>query len=320
MPRNRFPAKPFVKWAGGKSQLLSQLDRLLPKEVVKGELRNYYEPFLGGGAMFFHISNNYDLEHFVLCDVNQDLILAYDSVKCDLKNLVAALADLSYDYSGRDAADRSDMFYEIREEFNDTDYEEAVRAGEGTIRAAQFIFLNKTCFNGLHRVNKSGKFNVPFGRYVNPQILDKDNLVAVSSVLQNAELRIESYEALQCNIEKKSFVYYDPPYRPVSKTSSFTSYSCNGFQDTDQIKLSKVFKSNDRDDIYQMLSNSDAGDDFFENLYEGFQIAKVDAKRFINCDATGRGSIAEIVVCNYEAMEERNEIPLFLSRPDSVQR
>lgn len=305
-------AKPFLKWVGGKSQLIPQLEKHFPKNFKKKNIKEYYEPFLGGGAVFFYIAQKYakDLEKAYLYDVNQELISTYKVVQSHVLPLIDLLGELQDKYDKAPESDREELFYAIRKEFNselslvnDCKTEQSLLIK----RASQLIFLNKTCFNGLFRVNSKGEFNSPFGRYKKPKILDKPNLLAVSDVLKIAEIKQGDFSGLLADIKENSFVYYDPPYRPITQTSSFVSYSKFSFNDDDQRKLADLYKKLHEKKVYQLLSNSDSSatnpeDLFFQKLYDnkGFHFHKVYASRMINCDGSKRGKILELLITNYK--------------------
>lgn len=300
-------AKPFLKWAGGKSQLLPQFEKHLPQELVAGHITRYIEPFLGGGALFLATAQRYSIQQAYLTDINPELILVYRVVQQDVSELIAQLDEhqRSYDVRGEDA--RSDYFYSVREQYNaqraDVDFD--CYSSEWARRAAGMIFLNKTCFNGLFRVNARGGFNVPFGRYKNPAISDPENLRRVSALLQNAELHVAPFTACSQWATMETFVYFDPPYRPISPTSSFTSYSSHKFDDAAQVVLAEFFAQlHDQVGAKLMLSNSDPTeinpeDDFFTRLYGRFNIRQVWASRMINSQAGKRGKISELLIMNY---------------------
>ncbi len=300
-------ARPFIKWAGGKSQLLGQFAQHYPSELIDGKITRYVEPFLGGGAVFLDISQNYEIREAFLSDINPELILVYEVVKRDPHHLIELLMKHSNDYYSRIDKEREKLFYEIRLRYNEqnskTDYN--VFSREWISRAAYMIFLNKTCFNGLYRLNLKGEFNVPFGKYKNPAIVNNKKLSLVSHLLQNVTLRIGTFQDCKRYINDSTLVYFDPPYRPLSTTSNFTSYSKNKFADSDQIELADFFYQIDQTfDAKLMLSNSDPknidiSDNFFEELYAPFHIHRVHASRMINSDANGRGKISEILVTNY---------------------
>ncbi|HHM21657.1 MAG TPA: Dam family site-specific DNA-(adenine-N6)-methyltransferase [Bacteroidetes bacterium] len=299
-------AKPFLKWVGGKRQLLSQFNDLYPIELKLKKIKNYYEPFVGGGAVFFDIAQNYEVENAFLYDINGELILTYKVIQRDVSKLIELLYKHEKQYKKLDNEKRKKYYYEVREKYNterfNIDYN---KYSENWIpRAAQTIFLNKTCFNGLFRFNSKGGFNSPVGRYKNPKILDKSNLLNVSKLLEIATIKKADFREVKNDIKNNSFVYFDPPYRPISKTSNFTSYSKFNFQDHEQLQLAKLFHELDLQGHKLMLSNSDPkntdpNDDFFETIYAKFNITRVDAKRSINSDGNKRNSIKEIVVTNY---------------------
>ena len=268
---------PIVKWAGGKSKLLTQLVPLLPPGV---ELRRHVEPFAGGAAVFFALRP----ARALLCDVNPALIATYEAVRDEVDGVIEQLERLSREHDER-------AYYHVRERYN------RARKLSGAERAAIFIYLNKTCFNGLHRVNHKGEFNVPVGRYVNPRILNQDALRAASALLARCELRCTGFEALLAMARPGDFVYLDPPYEPVSETASFTAYAQNGFGRQDQLRLRDVLAALDRRGCRLMLSNSDVP--FIRDLYRDYRIDFVAAARAINSDASKRGPVQEVVVRNY---------------------
>ncbi|MEY4579284.1 MAG: hypothetical protein RL701_3987 [Pseudomonadota bacterium] len=270
-------ASPIVKWVGGKTRVLSQLVPLLPPGI---ELMRHVEPFVGGGALFFARRPTRAL----LCDKNAQLCATYEAVRDDVQGVIDCLQKLAV---GHDA----EHYYERRHRYN---FAEKLTRNE---RAALFIYLNKTCFNGLHRVNSRGEFNVPAGRYQNPRILDETLLRAASIELARAEVRCESFEALLAHAKPGDFIYFDPPYEPVSRTSNFTAYSPDGFTREDQTRLRDVYAALDRRRCKLMLSNSDVP--FIRDLYSQFHIDIVAAPRAINCDSTRRGLVSEVVVRNY---------------------
>lgn len=299
--------KPFLKWAGGKSQLLDVFDRFFPAKLKKGQMKKYFEPFVGGGAVFFHIKQNFSVKESFIYDINPELILVYQVIKHDVEKLINILARMKEHYLPLDEKGREAYFYDLRRKFNECreliDFD---NYGENWIsRAAWLIFMNKTCYNGLFRVNKSGFFNVPFGRYKNPGIFSRENLLNISNCLRETKIGNGDYSKIASDVCSGSFVYLDPPYRPISKTSSFTSYSCCDFDDTEQERLAEFFRSMDSKGVMVMLSNSDPKnrnqqDDFFEKLYRGYNIFRVPALRMINSRAEKRGKINELIITNYE--------------------
>jgi DNA adenine methylase len=268
---------PILKWVGGKSRILAQLLPLLPQGV---ELMRHVEPFVGGGALFFARRP----ERALLADSNPRLCATYEAVRDEVENVITQLRVLSQ-------AHAPEHYYAVRHKYN-----HATRLSSSE-RAAMFIYLNKTCFNGLHRVNRRGEFNVPAGRYQNPRILDEVLLRTVSRELARAELRCESFEALLARAKPGDFIYFDPPYEPVSRTANFTAYGQDGFDREDQTRLRDVYSALDRRRCKLMLSNSDVP--FIRDLYAKFRIDTVAAPRAINCDSTRRGLVSEVVVRNY---------------------
>lgn len=276
IPLRRRPA-PFLKWVGGKGRILAQLEPLLPPGV---ERMRHVEPFVGGGALFFHRMPRRAL----LCDVNPALIDAYGTIRDDVEAVIPHLEELA------EAHDK-DHYYAARERYN------TARNLSQAERVALFIYLNKTCFNGLHRVNRNGHFNVPAGRYKNPRIVDPAGLRAAAGVLARAELHEAGFEQVLRWAKPGDFVYFDPPYVPVSDTSNFTSYARDGFGPAEQRRLRDVFGELDRRGCKLMLSNSDT--DFVRDAYRAWRIDVVAAPRAVNCDARRRGKVTEVVVRNY---------------------
>jgi DNA adenine methylase len=293
-------AKPFLKWAGGKGQLLDEIERRLPNELLSGQINTYVEPFVGGGAVFFYIAQNYkSIKHFYLFDINGDLVGCYNAVKHDVESLIAELKSLQRRFFALRESEQEQFYFDIRKRFNSEKL-----SGFETKTAAKLIFLNKTCYNGLYRVNRNNEFNVPFGHYKNPTICDVKNLHAASEILRKVQILCSDFEDSDKYIDKRTFVYLDPPYRPISPTASFTSYSKDDFSEKDQVRLSKFCRRIDIKGAKFLLSNSDPQnenhrDRFFEDQYKGFNIDRVKANRAINCKATGRGQINELLIINY---------------------
>lgn len=300
-------ARPFIKWAGGKRQLLSQLAHYYPQGLSDGSITRYVEPFLGGGAVFFNVAQHAHVGEFHLFDINPELILVYKVVQREPEALIERLLQYRDQYKTSTVKERERLFYQVRSAYNSQrPHIDFCRFSDAWLdRAAYMIFLNKTCYNGLFRVNSKGLFNVPFGRYVRPSIVDVDNIQRVSALLQLAHLDVGSFDTCRPHIHDRSFVYFDPPYRPLSATSCFTSYAVGKFGDADQADLATFFANVDRSsNASLMLSNSnprnaDPSDDFFDKLYAPFQIRTVYAKRMINRKANGRGKISELLITNY---------------------
>jgi DNA adenine methylase len=299
-------ARPFLKWAGGKTQLLKQFSQRLPPEMNNGEITHYVEPFVGGGAVFFYLGQRFSFDRSSIFDANEELILAYRVIKKFTKKLIHELESLESAYIPKSDEDRERLFYHVRDSFNKKKPEINFQKydAEWVPRAAQSIFLNRTCFNGLFRMNRKGEFNVPFGRYKNPQILNKDNLNDVAALLKTTSIILGDFTRCKKFVDNTSFVYLDPPYRPLNDTSSFTSYAKDGFSDTDQCRLAGFFKELDKKGAKIMLSNSDPrnenpDDSFFDELYAEYTIERVPAKRSINCNGALRGEINELIITNY---------------------
>jgi len=300
-------AKPFLKWAGGKSQLLYEFDTRFPIDLAQGTRSKYVEPFVGGGAVFFYVAQLFPIQESIICDINTELILTWKVVKQDVTSLIELLQDMQKQYDDSDDAKRVEMFYTVRDELNreqkSFDY---TTYGEKTIRrASQLLFLNKTCFNGLFRLNSKGGFNVPFGKYKNPTIVNEKNLKKVSELLVHTTIIQGDFSKCLEYINEQTFVYIDPPYRPLNKTSSFTGYSQDGFSEQDQVRLCDFFGQVNKTGAKVMLSNSDPrnenpDDHFFDDLYKDYLIERVQAKRFINSVGDKRGEINELIIRNYQ--------------------
>ena len=303
--------RPFLKWAGGKTQLLSQFEKLYPPELKQGKINRYIEPFVGSGAVFFEIAQKYSVKSVYLYDINVELVIAYKVIQQNPTLLIEQLAELSKEYKRLEDKKRKAYFYQTRDRYNfqkhQIDY--TCFAEDWIARAAMLIFLNRTCFNGLFRLNSKGEFNVPHGSYKNPRILDAENILNVAQLLQMAQIQAGDFELCANIVDENSFVYFDPPYRPISKTSSFTSYSKFDFDDKEQIRLAQFFARLDKEyDAKLMLSNSDptnedSSDTFFADLYKDYCIQKVSANRMINSNGDKRGRIRELLVANYETIE-----------------
>lgn len=293
-------AKPFLKWAGGKGQLLNQLSEHLPARIHR-EPFTYIEPFVGGGAMLFFMLQHFgNIKRAIINDVNEDLILAYQTIKNDVETLICRLETVEKDYLKIDLNQRSNLFYEIRERYNQ-------HIGDNIERVSQLLFLNKTCFNGLYRVNKKGLFNVPFGKYSNPTICNAEVLRSDSQLLQSAKVEICQGDYTQTleHVDGLTFFYLDPPYRPLDATSSFTAYAKGDFNDDDQRALADFCHQLSDIGCLWMESNADCSaknpeDTFFEDLYRNYRIERVYASRFINANPNKRGKLTELLIKNYE--------------------
>ena len=289
-------ARPFVKWAGGKNQLLNEIRKKYPDNINK-----YCEPFVGRGAVLFDILNTFHCDEILINDINADLISTYRQIQNNVENLIDCLKSYQDIFLTADIQQRKLIFSQKRERFNSL--KSHLTAENELERASLFIFLNKTCFNGLYRVNRKGMFNVPMGAYKNPVICDCDNLRSVNIALQNVIIRCGDYHQCYDFIDSDTFVYIDPPYRPLTLTASFTSYSENGFNDEEQILLEKFVQSLSEKEASVLISNSDPkntdeNDNFFDELYQSYHIDRVFAKRMINSCGSNRGAVKELLISN----------------------
>lgn len=296
--------RPFVKWVGGKSKLIPQMEQYYPKELKENKIDVYIEPFVGGGAILIDILKKYNIKKTYAFDINKNLINCYNIIKDKVESLVLELKKLEEEYLKLDDENRKEYYYDIRKKYNSINVENEKEALEKT---TYFIFLNKTCFNGLYRENRRGQFNVPVGKYKNPTICDEKNLIELSKLIKNVTFINGDYRESYKYIEENTFIYFDPPYRPINKTSSFTSYSKEDFNDENQKELGEYFrKINDNNsNVKLMLSNSNPKnnneeDDFFEQIYNGFKINEIKANRMINSNKEKRGKISELLITNYE--------------------
>ena len=290
--------KPFVKWVGGKSQLIGELEKYLPP-VGEKVLTKYAEPMVGGGALLFAVLAKFSIKQIYISDINSELINAYNAVKFNVETLIQSLTDIQSEYLKLDETERKNFYYCARNKYNSLELNEQTKIEKATL----FIFLNKTCFNGLYRVNKKGQFNVPMGAYKKPVICDEKNLRNVSKALKNVTIVCGDYSLSKEFIDKNTFAYLDPPYRPISETSSFTAYSANAFDDAEQIRLARFIDEINAVGAKIVLSNSDPQNDnpedtFFEELYKAYKINKVEALRMINSNSDKRGKIKELLICN----------------------
>lgn len=293
--------KPFVKWAGGKSQLLDNIRAKFPSEFG-GTINKYAEPFVGGGAVLFEVLLHTNVNQVFINDSNKDLMNCFEQIRDNVKPLIELLESMEKEYLPLEMEDRKAYYYKKRTLYNNLKFNES--KDMAVARAACFLFLNKTCFNGLYRVNRHGLFNVPMGAYKNPTICDTENLLGVSSALQNVEICCGNFDCLDKFIDENTLVYFDPPYRPLKPTSNFTSYNMDEFKDEDQLKLAEYCHSLSARGVKIILSNSDPknvdeNDNFFDDLYADFNIQRVKAVRMINSKSAGRGKIFELLITNY---------------------
>ncbi|WP_281679844.1 DNA adenine methylase [Synergistes jonesii] len=292
--------KPFLKWAGGKGQLLSEIEKYYP--FAGGEITKYAEPFVGGGAVLFDILNKYEVQDVYISDINSELINTYLVIRDKVNSLIDTLLQMQSEYLPLDEESRKKSYLARRTRFNflKVNYNDILNVE----KAALLIFLNKTCFNGLYRVNKKGLFNVPKGAYKSPLICDEKNLHAISEKLNNAVIVCGDYKESWSFIDKKTFVYIDPPYRPLTDTANFTAYTEYLFGDKEQIRLARFARELTEKGAKIVVSNSDpknsnCNDNFFEKLYSGYRINRVEASRMINCNGEARGKIRELLISNF---------------------
>ena len=299
--KDKIECKPFIKWVGGKGQLLSEINKLYPVELGKN-INKYAEIFVGGGAVLFDILSKYKLDEVYISDKNLELINTYKSIRDNVDILIKSLKGMEEQYIPLDNKNRKDYYYKKREEYNSLKINSEVNNIE---KAVLFIFLNKTCFNGLYRVNKKGEFNVPMGAYKKPKICDEENLKNVSLALKKVKIIYADYRESESFIDEKTFVYIDPPYRPLNITSSFTSYTENDFNDKEQIELAEYINVLNKKGAKIVISNSDPknndiDDNFFDELYDNYNINRVKATRMLNSNASLRGAINELLITNYK--------------------
>jgi len=299
--KDRIECKPFIKWVGGKGQLLSEINKLYPVELGKN-INKYAEIFVGGGAVLFDILSKYKLDEVYISDKNLELINTYKSIRDNVDILIKSLKEMEEQYIPLDNENRKDYYYKKREEYNSLKINSEVNNIE---KAVLFIFLNKTCFNGLYRVNKKGEFNVPMGAYKKPKICDEENLKNVSLALKKVKIIYADYRESESFIDEKTLVYIDPPYRPLNITSSFTSYTENDFNDKEQIELAEYINVLNKKGAKIVISNSDPknndiDDNFFDKLYKNYNINRVKATRMLNSNASLRGAINELLITNYK--------------------
>lgn len=296
--------KPFLKWAGGKTQLIDKIEKALPKEILKKDF-TYIEPFVGSGAIFFWMLNNFkNLKKAIINDINEDLINTYQSIAYDVNELISILEILQNDFHALDENEENKKlyYYQKRELFN-------TRNIEKVGHAALFIFLNRTCFNGLYRVNRKNEFNVPMGRYKKPTICDKKNLLLVSNALKKVEILSGDFEKTLPFAQENTLFYFDPPYKPLNETSNFNSYAKDDFDDREQIRLRNFCSKLDAMNHHWILSNSDVktesnSNNFFDDLYADFHIKRVFAKRSINSNAEKRGALTELLITNQKNLPQ----------------
>lgn len=288
--------KPFIKWVGGKSQLLEEIREKYPSKIEK-----YCEPFVGGGAVLFDVLSKFQPKEILINDINKELINTYSQIKNNCSGMISQLSEIQSIYKKHSIEKNKEFFYEKRSRYNELKVNG--NDAENLEKAVLFIFLNKTCFNGLYRVNSKGLFNVPFNNAKNPLLCDEENLKNCSMLLQNVEMKIGDYKECKDFIDSDTFVYIDPPYRPLTQTAAFTSYSENSFSDKEQIELRNFITEISNKGAMVVASNSDPkntneNDNFFDELYSHFEIERVSASRMINSNAKKRGLINELLISN----------------------
>ena len=295
----KLQAKPFVKWVGGKSQLISSIERSLPPEIYNSADMTYIEPFVGGGAMLFWVLGNIqNIKKAIINDINSDLTKAYKTIRDNASELIFELKAIEKEYKLLTSEESRKEFYLLqREKFN-------TKQLENVENSALFIFLNRTCFNGLYRVNSKGLFNVPFGRYTNPTICDENTILADRELLQKVEILTGDFEQTFLHATENTLFYFDPPYKPLSKTSSFNSYAKEEFNDSEQIRLKRFCDKLDERNFIWILSNSDVKsndptNNFFDDLYSNYKIDRVWASRSVNANPEKRGKLKELLITNY---------------------
>ena len=294
---DKYPAKPFVKWVGGKTQLLHDIRNTLPRDLSQRGEMVYVEPFVGGGAVMFWILQEFpNITRAIINDINKELICTYRVIKSDVEELILELTRIQTEYLALDDVARKNYYLSQRKRYNG-------RNSSDIETAALFIFLNRTCFNGLYRVNSKGEFNVPHGRYKNPKICDAETLRADSAILQQVEILCGDFAQTGKYADNNVLYYFDPPYRPLTETSAFTSYAKDGFDDAEQTRLRDFCEQISTYKSLFVASNSDPQnidnrDDFFDRLYKRFSIKRVSAARMINSKGNGRGAISEIMISN----------------------
>lgn len=292
-------AKPFLKWAGGKSQLIPEIGKIVPAEFLSGQNVTYVEPFIGSGAVLFWVLSKFpDLKKAVINDINSDLSSVYSVIRDNPEGLINELNLLQATYKKiATESEKKEFYLSIRRLYN-------ARRYNALTGASYLIFLNRTCFNGLYRVNSKNEFNVPFGRYVNPKISDPENILLVSKALQKVTILNGDFVETANYIEGQAFYYFDPPYRPLNKTAAFNSYSAEVFNDREQERLYRFCDHLHSNNHLWLLSNSDPKnidqtDTFFDDLYAAFSIKRVNASRRINSNPLKRGEIKELLISNY---------------------
>lgn len=284
--------KPFVKWAGGKRQLLPEIEARIPWEALRSGACCYVEPFVGGGAVLFRVLARVPGVRAVVNDLNPRLVGAYRAIRDDVDAVIEELSGFEKDFLSLDEVGRLNFYLAVRQRFNGGE----VDASE---EAAMLLFLNRTCFNGLYRENAKGAFNVPYGKVKRPCICDRETLLADARALQGVDCLCGDFAAVLDRVDGPAFFYLDPPYKPISQTSSFNAYTSVPFDDVEQARLAQFCRALDAAGHRFLLSNSDPGGDFFERLYEDFHIERVQARRCVNANPAKRGALTELLISNF---------------------
>lgn len=299
---NEQEASPFVKWAGGKSKLVEIILEKVQEHIDLNTIEHYIEPFVGGGAMFFYLANRYDFKTMTIMDINIELINTYKAIQKSPNKLIQEMDNLQNHYNQLATLEEKEAFYyDVRKEYNNYSNKEKLEQKIDYRRAAQFIFLNKTCFNGLYRVNRSGGYNVPFGKKNEVNIYNELNIRSVHELLKRTKIIHGDYQQTLQHVRGNTFVYFDPPYRPISNSAAFTAYDESGFNDTDQECLAKLCMQLYIRGVHFAVSNSDPhnsdpSDMFFDNLYQNFEIYRITASRQIAASSDSRKPVSEILV------------------------
>lgn len=289
---NESPSKPFVKWAGGKRQLLPEIEARIPWHELEANNWDYAEPFVGGGAVLFRVLEKVPAVRSVVNDLNPRLIAAYRAIRDNVEAVIDRLSELAAHFLPLDDTERLEHYLSMRARFN-------AKVPEDVETAALLIFLNRTCFNGLYRENARGDFNVPYGKVKNPMLCDVKTLRADAGALKQVTLQCGDFPSVLDSLRRTTFFYLDPPYKPISQTSSFNTYTKIPFNDDEQRRLATFCRALDAKGHYFLLSNSDPGDSFFDDLYAGFRIERVQARRCVSANPAKRGPLSELLISNF---------------------
>lgn len=298
--------KPIIKWAGGKTKIYPQIEKKLPSDLFNGKIKNYYEPFLGGGAVFFSIIQKVKFEKCIISDINEELILFYNVVKNDPEKLIHFIDKYYKEYLNLSEVDKEKYYYDLRTSYNYERFNISYNDYSYLFipRAAQLLFLNRTCYNGLFRQNLRGEFNVPFGKNYSPPVMDKNSIIEISKILKNVDVKCDDFQNVCEEIDgSNSFVYFDPPYKPISKKGGFTNYHKSNFTEKDQIRLLSTFNYLNSKNVKMMLNNSCVNKDInavsIESYYEAYNIDYIKSSSTMSSKIEHRKIINELVITNY---------------------